>query len=345
MVVKSGGRIKLAFLMSSWHGISRTKCIRCFKPYKQGTVVVGFKKCLSCGLEVLKVHPEAIAFETTDIQIGLGPDTYRDYRLSKRIKSPEAQTHHPTSNTSTAATESVSPTPPNTRPNTRSDDNPPIDLVCKRLIVKWEPIYNIVHRYLHCRCILRLTTPSRVEKEQTILVLAGCPRHNTKNLFHRDYGDLEYDKDPYFDQFGGYRAFQGFVYLYQPHIYRMLGCEKFVPTKNLDAATKAVKEIMMRGFEGLTDPFLEYFLGVNDAVKKAGVQLPEPEAEIVEIGRQRRKEERIASHKALGIESMLTPSEDQQRMISESPMMQQVRDILDGKWNGKKHWEWEDDDD
>ncbi|KAH7419727.1 hypothetical protein BKA64DRAFT_24013 [Cadophora sp. MPI-SDFR-AT-0126] len=43
MVVKPGGRIKIAFLMSSWHGLSRTKCTRCFKPYKVGTTSFGFR--------------------------------------------------------------------------------------------------------------------------------------------------------------------------------------------------------------------------------------------------------------------------------------------------------------
>ncbi|KAH6691187.1 hypothetical protein BKA61DRAFT_284688 [Leptodontidium sp. MPI-SDFR-AT-0119] len=140
--VKPGGRVKVAFLMSTLYGLSRTKCARCFKPHTQRFSELGFNKCFSCGLEVLRVEPEAITFETSDISIGLSPDQYRNYQLSTRKKKSSAKENNPTSN------EPETPNPASKKGN----ENPPIDLVCKRIVVKWEPMINIVHRYLYCRC-------------------------------------------------------------------------------------------------------------------------------------------------------------------------------------------------
>ena len=38
---------------------------------------------------MLKDDPEAIAFETSDIEVGLCPDQYRDYQLAKQDASCE----------------------------------------------------------------------------------------------------------------------------------------------------------------------------------------------------------------------------------------------------------------
>ena len=289
----------------------------------------------SCGLEVLKVDPEAIAFEMADIEIGLGADQYRDYQLAKRRKKPVMNTHRQNSQTS------ITPATAKQKSN-RGYDDPQIDLVCKRLIVKWQPMFNVVHRYVHCRCVLRRTTPSRVEKEQTLLVVATCPRHNRNNSSRRDYGDLDYNKDPYFDQFGGYRAFQGFVYMFAGNIYDILGGEKFIPAEHIDEAKSLIDERIEADLDGLKEVFFEYYFEVNDAVEKAGIELPESEARFVEVERQRRKEK---VNKDLGIEpddGEWGFSEEQRQHIYESPMMREVREILDGKWHGKNHWEVED---
>jgi hypothetical protein len=119
-------------------------------------------------------------------------------------------------------------------------DNPPIDFVCKRLIVKWEPIFNCVHRYLHCRCVIQLSTPSHIEKEMTFLIIAPWPRHNKTGVNHPDYGDINYHEDKYFDRFGGYRSFQGMIYAFEPNIYEILGGEKFLPDEQIEVAFNAL---------------------------------------------------------------------------------------------------------
>jgi hypothetical protein len=96
-------------------------------------------------------------------------------------------------------------------------DNPPIDFVCRRLIVKWEPIFNVVHRYLHRRCMIWLSTPLHIEKELTLLAFAECPKHNLGSAYHLDYGDtIDYYQDQYFKRFGGYPSFQGMIYRFMP---------------------------------------------------------------------------------------------------------------------------------
>lgn len=286
---------------------------------------------------MLRVEPQAITFETADIQIGLGADQYRDYQISKRNRQRVIKTPRGSSG---ASDKSIFPEPR----STRSFDDPPIDLVCKRLVVKWEPIYNIVHRYLHCRCVLRKSTPSSIEKELTLLILAVCPRHNIINSSRQDYGNIDYDRDPYFDLFGGYRAFQGFVYLFTPNIYRILGGERFVPAQHLDEAVKVINKRIEEDPEGLEDVFSDYYFEVNDAVENAGIELPEREAKFVEVERQRRREKSLASCKEFGIGldgRGWEFTEEQYRMWSESPMMQEFRDIIDRKWDGKYHWEVE----
>ena len=162
------------------------------------------------------------------------------------------------------------------------------------------------------------------------------------NSSHHDYGDLDYNKDPYFDQFGGYRAFQGFIYMFGGNIYQILGGEKFIPAEHIDETKGIINERIEADLDGLKDVFFEYYFEVNDTVEEAGIELPEREAIFVEVERQRRKEKLQMD---LGLElddGKWGFSEEQRQQLHESPMMQEVRDILDGKWDGKVHWKVED---
>jgi len=111
-------------------------------------------------------------------------------------------------------------------------------------------MFNFVHRYLHCRCILRLSTPSRLEPEKTILTFASCPRHNNTGASHRDYGDIDYTTDPYFQRFGGYRAFQGIIYLFAGNIYHTLGGERFLKGDEKEEAIGAFDDFWKGDKEG-----------------------------------------------------------------------------------------------
>lgn len=92
------------------------------------------------------------------------------------------------------------------------NSTPRIETVCRCLTMKWEPVFNMTVRYMDCRCILRMSTPSPFAPEMTLPLCALCPRHNTKGKRFADYGYQDCHQDPYFDRFGGYTAFRGMVY-------------------------------------------------------------------------------------------------------------------------------------
>jgi hypothetical protein len=266
------------------------------------------------------------------VSLGFGPDQYRDYRLASRKTSQS--TPCPTSK-------------PGTTPVPKRSmfyDDPPIDFVCKRLILKWEPIFNFVHRYLHCRCVIRLSTPSHIEKEQTFLTVARCPRHNKIGINYLDYGDINYYEDEYFDRFGGYRSFQGMIYTFAPNIYEILGGEKFLPHEELEAALNALDAFREANEVGLRKVFLEYVYEVNDELERIGFPLPESAAQDVRDERLRRRDAQAARNKELGIPDCidLSPSKEEVQNFRDMPMVREVAEILGGKWSGKPHWTIED---
>ena len=169
-------------------------------------------------------------------------------------------------------------------------DNPLIDFVCKRLIVKWEPIFNYVHRYLYCRCVIRLSTPSRIVEEQTFLTVAPCPRHNKVGVSHLDYGDINYHEDEYFDRFGGYPSFQGMIYAFIPGIYELLGGEVFLPDEQVEAALSACKAFRESNEVGLCEEFFEYIYQVNDELERIGFPLPDTLVQHIRDERLRRRD-------------------------------------------------------
>lgn len=98
----------------------------------------------SCKLAVRWVEPDYLPFEPTDTVI-IDKDTYRDYKVALQRPKVRDQSDTPDISVTTFFQ--------------RHDDDsiPCIDLVCHRLTMKWEPIFNIVHRYIFCRCVVRLS--------------------------------------------------------------------------------------------------------------------------------------------------------------------------------------------
>jgi hypothetical protein len=221
------------------------------------------------------------------------------------------------------------------------DDNPPIEFVCKRLIVKWEPIFNYVHRYVYCRCVIRLSTPSRIVQEQTFLTVAPCPRHNKVGVSHLDYGDINYHEDEYFNRFGGYRSFQGMLYAFIPKMYEFLGGENFLPGEQVEAALGALEAFLEENEVGLRNQFHEYIYEVNDELDRIGFPLSEP---IVQQTRDERLRRKATMNQKLGLPVPKDSSVSMEPRIDryEIPMLREVDEILDGKWSGKPHWAIED---
>jgi hypothetical protein len=270
------------------------------------------------------VDPNVIPFEVTDVMLGYRPNQYRDYLLSTRKKI----------NQDARSTSGQGTTPLST--SVITNGKPPIDFVCRRLIIKWEPLLNIVHRYLYCRCVIRLSTPSHIEKEMTFLVPAPCPRHNTVGACHTDYGEINYHQDPYFEQFGGYYSFQYFIYLCKPAIYSLLGGERFLHNNRIEDALKAFNKFREGNDEGLSKVNYEYFFEVNDELEKIGFKMPDSIAKNIRDERvRRRNESELLGH---GDFSNVGISEEQQRDFSNWPMVQELKKILAGEWSGKPHW-------
>ena len=219
-------------------------------------------------------------------------------------------------------------------------DNPPIDFVCKRLIVKWEPIFNYVHRYLYCRCVIRLSTPSRIVKEQTFLTVAPCPRHNKVGVSHLDYGDINYHEDEYFDRFGGYRSFQGMIYAFTPQIYEFLGAENFLPGEQVETAVGALEAFREANEVSLHKEFHEYIYEVNDELERIGFPLPDPLVQHIRDERLRRRDAEAIVYK-LGLSNARVSIEPRIH-CHDIPILREVDEILDGKWSGKPHWTIED---
>lgn len=192
--------------------------------------------------------------------------------------------------------------------------------------------------------MIRLSTPSYIEKEVTRLVPALCPRHNTRSVNHQDYGNINYYQDQYFKKFGGYRSFQGFIYDRNPSIYGSLGSERFLPDYHIEDALKAWNNFRERNEEGFHKAAFEYFFEINNELEKMGLKLPDGTTEIIKDERVQRRNAAGAENKLLGLSDFnnLGLDEEQRRDLSESPMIREVNEILDGQWLGNLHWAIED---
>ncbi|KAH9906403.1 hypothetical protein F4778DRAFT_645837 [Xylariomycetidae sp. FL2044] len=336
-----GALIQISFVMGTWHELYRSKCIRCRKPY--GTIYQrgDWKECRSCGLNIRRVPPDAYAYEPADIFLGMG-NIYHEYKLALRLKAKA---------TSGNAMQDTIKGHPNPEPGgpmssmPASQDSPPrhnlgilameqtsIDLVCRRMIVKWEPMFNIVHRYLLCRCVIRLSTPSRLDSnpEKTITQAAACPRHNNKGVSHRDYGDLvDNHSDPYFDQYGGYDRFRALVVLAgEESLWEQLGGDAFI---GLDEALKALRTLDDKYRENkanIEQAWGEYVYEVNSHAYQMGRSLPEDIAQKVRDRVEREERER---EERWGEDRTSSETRD-------IPMFVETEEILDGKWDGIPHW-------
>jgi hypothetical protein len=213
------------------------------------------------------------------------------------------------------------------------EDQPAIELVCRRLTVKWEPLFNIVHRYLYCRCVLRLSTPSRVPQnpECTFLVFAECPRHNSEGIAFQDYGDMVNNHDdPYFDRFGGYDAFRFGLALLSKAVLNQLGGSDFLKADDFETCCEAFQYANNAKSEELNDAWLEYEFEINNRLGWLGYELPPDVLRRLEI------------HRTLKVEA--GPSNgDKCAWLSnvdcdDCHLVKEPMEILDGRWDGRPHW-------
>lgn len=84
------------------------------------------------------------------------------------------------------------------------------ELYFRRIVSVFDPIFNFVYRNMFCRCILGVTSLASTAPRMDFLTTAICPNHTPR----KRQPDIEamkmtpdYNKDPYFDKYGGYQAF------------------------------------------------------------------------------------------------------------------------------------------
>lgn len=287
------------------------------------------KKLLSqsCKLTVRWVAPDYLPFEPNDTVI-FDRDTYRDYQLA--LRRPKAHGQSGASDASADVAFFFR----------RCDDDllPSVDLVCHRLTMKWEPIFNLVHRYLLCRCVLRLSTPSRLVDEQTILMFSECPRHNTKGTNFRDYGEIALPclEDPYFDQFGGYNAFWALLHRDLPGIYHDLGGPKSIADNQLKYGYVDLSRMEAQDKEAVRRIVQDYWFEVVEGIVDLGVDLPRDVAADFTKEKVRRQKVQKTTRSSFTLDRMeIGRLQDQ---FKESDVGRELKEILLGNWKGLPHW-------
>ncbi|PYH86706.1 hypothetical protein BO82DRAFT_397288 [Aspergillus uvarum CBS 121591] len=239
--------------------------------------------------------------------------TNREERQSTMYRTRITKIHHPC------------------KPMTQERLKPsPIDRVCRRITLTWNPIPNNTHRYTLCRCILRRSSPSKFVPELTILISGICPRHNNHGRMHKGYGDQNYHQDPYFDQFGGYNAFRLRVFVDFPGIYlNVLGRHAFIAEDEMDTLVADFERVDFQPGSPAVAARVEYLYEVYNEHHEHGVELPE---HVVELLRDRTPANETSKYPGIPVER------DHFTEWAASPRMREVEVILRGKWAGLPHW-------
>lgn len=279
-------------------------------------------KSSSCSLSLRWVAPDEIPYEPQDTFGFLYHGRDHDHQ-------PKNSDGSNTVGTSKTSDENKGSSLPHISSEESKDSGQPhVDLVCRRLTMKWEPMCNITHRYLACRCVIRRSSPSRLEPEIDVLRYAICPRHNSKGISFKDYGDYEKNwDDPYFHKFGGYDAFRAFIHLCFTPMYNNLGNERFLAQKEFESAYDCLETASEELGESLSKVHQEYIFEHDDMLIRLGF-----------TGSDKAKTYITAERKKRGLGKVLNISDSQFKHIKESPVEKEVEMILNGKWRGKRHW-------
>ncbi|CAH0045203.1 unnamed protein product [Clonostachys solani] len=266
-IIKEGYGIRIAFVMGTWLGQSRNKCIRCLKPMNaRPRITKGeLRNCKSCNLQFSRFEPLDFHYKPQDVSFDFGG--YHRYKQESYRKSS-------ISPSPTLAVGDASPKARDLKRNIASTEPTPIDLVCRRLVIKWDPIFNISYRYLFCRCIAWASTPSQLVPEMTVPLAASCPRHNNKGISFPDYGNLDYSDDHYFDKFGGYGLFRLQVLQLFPYLYHILGGQAFMSDSDKATFMEKIDNVSDETLAAIRPALIEYHFERFDRLELVGTTFP-----------------------------------------------------------------------
>ncbi|KAH7024693.1 uncharacterized protein B0I36DRAFT_331872 [Microdochium trichocladiopsis] len=319
--VRPGMRVNMAFVMGTWHGISATKCLRCRKRYHPRMAGREWKHCLSCGLCRKVVPPDAYPYEPEDVSVSISPNVLRDHRTTKQGRATTGFEQE-----GNAGTDNNTKASPSVRV-AADEDGPSLDVICRLMILKWEPISPITHRYLLCRCVLRLNTPSRLHGnfEMTIPTAAICPRHNTGGVRCKDYGDLVNNhEDPYFHKFGGYDVFRDQVARWGLDA---LGGDAFITPQERARARLRVTSMTPEELKQCNSAFEEYHYDLSCHFVASGESKAVPQRFA-----SRYREEKLSREQ----DESLRPTWSE--VWGKSAMKKELDQLVGGVWDGVPHW-------
>lgn len=196
----------------------------------------------------------------------------------------------------------------------------------------------MVFRYLFCRCIIRLSTPSRLNAEMTLFHACVCPRHNTQGITFRDYSELALPRhaDPYFDKFGGYNAFWALLHCYRPKIYDNLSGPQAITSNQLEYGYVDLARIKEHDKDAVWRMLKDYQFEVTEHLVNRGIDLPPDHA--ADFAKE--KAERQSVEEKTFFE--FSPSEEWITNMRNSPMYKELKEIIEGNWDGIPHWIIED---
>lgn len=191
--------------------------------------------------------------------------------------------------------------------------------------------------------VIRLSTPSHIEKEMTILVMALCPRHNNKGISHSDYGDdIDHPEDNYFTRFGGYNAFRGMIYTHFYHIYEILGGEDFLPNEEIRTAVDAISTSWAKDAVSFAQVLDDYVYELIQELERTVFVKRDLLPQAYKLERLRRGKIRAVKNQGDTFWKNLHDPNRERLDISEAPMSLEVKEILHGTWSGIPHWRIED---
>ncbi|KAI1341450.1 hypothetical protein F5Y15DRAFT_356910 [Xylariaceae sp. FL0016] len=301
--VIKGKSLQISFVMGRSLGLSRRKCPRCFKPYVRLAPILGWRQCNSCRLSFRVLPPNACRHQPDKIVVG-HLDVYRQFRLGKRQGAGShsgGSAQYPRDKTA-SQNYRASDTGIDYEHDKR-DETPAIDLVCRRMSIRWEPLVNILHRYVRCRCIVRPDAPtgSQPYPEVTKLTAEPCPRHNNRGITCKGRTDLGDNRvDPYFDRYGGYDCFRGMVSR-DLRTWELLGGEAFLSSKDRSTALSKFDAQNQDRSSSVETQWTQYRFEVNSTLQDHGVRLPEKLAQEVRARRRLEEEENNAMLSRLGV--------------------------------------------
>ena len=280
----------------------------------------------SCKLAFRSIDPTVFPVELQDLIITYHNNAYHNYVLASRVERKQLL---PSSDMGPAE---CLPLIDSSREK-QCNNSPVIEFVCRRIIVKWEPMVNCVHRYLYCRCILRKTLPASCEEEMTLFITpleARCPRHNSDGVSFPDYGNDNYHLDPYFEPFCGYSMFRFMVLLRSPELYRLLGGDNFMPKDKFEREKVRYDKLLDKEKLALYKILDKYWLEVYEELDRRKVPLPPQAAETLRVKRAQEEDKR--PYLSLGNALPISHGD-----WSDLPMLREVRDICAGKWRSEEH--------